>query len=89
VSVTEEDIEKAFSDYLRAFNILAEKEDEIERMKTDLDDLKEGGAKYVAAQQSIHVFEHKMMQYQRDLRTAGIFIDRIKTLLQAEQIAKK
>ncbi len=73
-------INKAFDDYIKAFNELASKEDELETMRAELEEYKDGSSKYVAAQKAVHDFEHAMIEYQRKLRLAGIEVDRIKTL---------
>jgi hypothetical protein len=82
-------VDIVFDEYASCFRALAEKEDELEKMKDELVEYKEGGSKYIEAQQKIHEFEHTLMQYQRALRLSGLEIDRVKTLIQVELIAKK
>ena len=89
MTVSETLVNITFDDYIACFHALAEKEDELEKMKEELTEYKEGGSKYIEAQNKIHAFEHTLMQYQRALRMAGLEVDRIKTLLQVELIAKQ
>lgn len=81
--VTKEEINKAFDTYIAAFEFLANKEDELDRMKDELAEYNAGGAKYKEAEAKIHVFEHEIIGYQRRMRLAGIAVDRVRMLVQA------
>lgn len=81
--VTSEEIEKVFNAYTAAFDLLANKEDELERMKDELNEYNKDGSKYKEAEAKIHAFEHELYAYQRRLRLCGVAIDRVKTLVQA------
>ena len=89
MTVTENQVHLAFTDYMTAYNVLAAKEDELQKMKDELLEYKEGGSKYVEAQQKIHEFEHGIVQFKRELVRAGLYIDRLQTLLKVEAIASK
>lgn len=84
MTITKEQVNKAFDDYIEAFNDLAREEDMLEAMKFELNDYKEGSAKYNEAMTEIRDFEQTMAKYQRDYRLAAIELDRIKTLLSME-----
>lgn len=78
--ITEENVNEAFDNYLIAFNILADKEDELERMKLEVEDFKEGSPKHTEAIRKAREFELAMSAYQREFRRAGLQLDRVKTL---------
>lgn len=78
--ITEENINEAFDNYLTAFDTLAEKEDELERMKLELEDYKEGSPKHTEAIRKAREFEISLSAYQRAFRKAGLQLDRVKTL---------
>ena len=79
--ITEEDVNKAFDNYINAFNDLAHEEDQLEAMKFDLADYKEGSPKYNEAMAEIKDFEQNMTKFQRVYRLAAIELDRIKVLV--------
>jgi hypothetical protein len=79
--ITEEDVNKAFDAYIEAFNDLAHEEDELEAMKYELSDYKEGSAKYNEAMVEVKDFEQNMTKFQRVYRLAAVELDRIKVLV--------
>jgi hypothetical protein len=79
--ITEDDINKAFDKYIDAFNDLAHEEDELEAMKYELSDYKEGSTKYNEAMAEIRDFEQNMAKFQRVYRLAAVELDRIKVLV--------
>jgi hypothetical protein len=85
--ITEEEIDAVFNSYKTAFLALAEKEDELELMKQDLESLKEGSSKHVQRMEDIRKFESSLFEYQRLLRLAGLEIDRLKTKLMLEDVS--
>jgi hypothetical protein len=78
--ITEANINDAFDNYLQAFNVLAEKEDELELMKLEIEDFKEGSPKHSEAIRKAREFEMSLSEYQRTYRRAGLELDRVKTL---------
>lgn len=83
--ITESNVNDAFAAYLNAFNVLAEKEDELERMRLEVEDYKEGSPKHSEAIRKAKEFELTMASYQRELRKAALELDRIKTLVQVQK----
>ncbi len=79
--ITEEMLNKAFDNYINAFNELADKEDHLEELKIALDDFKEGSSKYVEAQRDIKAYEATMALYQRKFRMSAVELDRTKVLI--------
>lgn len=83
--ITESNVNDAFAAYLEAFNVLAEKEDELELMKLEVEDYKEGSPKHVEAIRKAREFEMTLASYQRALRRAALELDRVKTLVQVQR----
>lgn len=83
--ITESNVNDAFDAYLKAFEILAEKEDHLDALKAEVEDYKEGTPKHSAAIQKAMEFERGMTEYQRNLRKAALHLDRIKTLVQVQK----
>lgn len=81
MKITEEMVNKAFDAYLESFNILAEQEDLFEDMKLEIQDYKEGSAKFEQAKLKLQEFERTMAEPQRNMRKAALELDRIKTLV--------
>jgi hypothetical protein len=83
--ITESEVNEAFDAYLRAFNVLADKEDYLEILKLEVEDFKEGSPKHAEAIRKAREFELQLAEYQRDLRKAALQLDRIKTLVQVQK----
>jgi hypothetical protein len=83
--ITESNINDAFDAYLRAFNVLADKEDYLDILKLEVDDFKEGSPKHAEAIRKVREYETQLVTYQRDLRKAALQLDRVKTLAQVQK----
>ncbi len=83
--ITISNVNDAFDAYLRAFNVLADKEDYLETLRLEVEDYKEGSPKHAEAIRKVREFEGQLSAYQRDLRRAALQLDRIKTLVQVEK----
>lgn len=81
--VTKEEINKIFDAYISSFDLLATKEDELDRLRDELGEFNKDGSKYKDAEKKIHAFEHELIGYQRRMRLCGIAVDRVRLLVQA------
>ena len=85
--VTEQQVNEVFDAYLLIFNELSEIEDKLEELKNDVESFKEGTAKHTAAIEAVKQFEKEtLFPKQRELRRAGLAIDKIKTLVQVTRV---
>ena len=83
--ITVSNVNDAFDAYLLAFDTLAAKEDELELMKLEVEDYKEGSPKHTEAIRKAREFEMSLASFQRELRKAALQLDRIKTLVQVQK----
>jgi hypothetical protein len=86
MELTEATVNSRFDAYLAAFKLLAEKEDELDLLKREVEDYKEGTPKHQAAIQRAMEFERGMVVFQRELRYAALELDRVKTLIAVRNI---
>jgi outer membrane PBP1 activator LpoA protein len=86
MELNETTVNAKFDAYLTAFKLLAEKEDELDLLKAEVNDYKEGTPKHQAAIQKVMDFEKGMVIFQRELRFAAIELDRVKTLISVRTI---